>query len=336
MIIVAADGSGNFCTVQEAVDHIPDNNKERVVISIKNGVYKEKLHIEKPLISLIGESAEHTIITFDDYAKKTFPNGEVYETFHSYSVFIGADDFTAERLTFSNSAGRGELVGQAVAAYVDADRVSFADCRFLGYQDTLFTGPLPPAPMKRGRFGGPREGMPRRHGRHYYRRCYIEGDVDFIFGSATAVFHDCEIFSKGRRFGGEDASGEFPSNRIHGWLTAPSTPEDVHYGYVFHGCRLTGDAPPRSVYLSRPWRNYAKAAFLNCWMGEHIAAAGWDNWNKPESEATTVFCEYDNRGPGAAAQERAAWSSLLTAEEAEAYAISKVLAGSDGWDPAVS
>ncbi|MFE5322196.1 pectinesterase family protein [Paenibacillus sp. NPDC056579] len=330
-MIVAADGSGDYRTIQEALDQIADDTNVRTVIYIRNGVYKEKLHVVKPLVSLVGENAELTIITYDDYARKTFPNGEAYETFHSYTVFIGADDFSAERITFRNTAGRGEAVGQALAAYVDGDRVSFKHCRFLGHQDTLFTGPLPPAPMQRTTFGGPREGMPRRNVRQYYEHCYIEGDVDFIFGSATAVFNQCEIFSK-RRLGEEDP-GEFPSERIHGWLTAPSTPEEIRFGYVFHQCRLTSDAPSQSVYLGRPWRNYAKSAFLLCWMGEHIAAAGWDNWNKPESERTTVFCEYRNTGPGAAVEGRVPWSAQLSDDEAEAYSPISVLAGIDGWNP---
>ena len=330
-MIVAADGSGDFRTVQEALDRIPEHNAEGVVIYIKNGVYKEKIHVEKPHVTLIGESAEQTILTYDDYAKKKLPNGEDYETFRSYSIFIGADDFTAERLTFRNAAGRGGQVGQAVAAYVDGDRAVFRGCRFLSYQDTLFTAPLPPAPAKRALFGGPRELAPRRNTRQYYEQCYIEGDIDFIFGSATAVFDRCEIFSK-RREGAEDAS-EFPSGRIHGWLTAPSTPEDVRFGYVFHDSRITSDAPAQSVYLGRPWRSYAKAAFLNCWLGGHIAAAGWDNWGKPESERTTAFREYRNTGPGADIAGRAAWSGQLSEEEAESYAAAKVLAGSDEWNP---
>ncbi|OXM84796.1 pectinesterase family protein [Paenibacillus rigui] len=331
-MIVAADGSGDFRTVQEALNQIPDDNRERVIIHIKNGIYKEKLHIEKPFVTLIGESAEHTILTYDDHAKKKLPNGDDFETFRSYSVFIGADDFTAEQLTFENAAGRGELVGQAVAAYVDGDRAAFRGCRFLGHQDTLFTAPLPPAPVKRALFGGPRELAPRRHTRQYYEQCYIEGDIDFIFGSATAVFERCEIFSK-RRLGEEDAA-EFPSGRIHGWLTAPSTPEDVRFGYVFHDCRITSDAPAQSVYLGRPWRSYAKAAFLDCWLGEHIVPAGWDNWNKPECEQTTVFCEFNSTGPGANPGQRVVWSAQLTAEEAKAYAAPRVLAGRDGWNPA--
>ncbi|NQX66973.1 pectin methylesterase [Paenibacillus alba] len=322
-MIVAADGTGDFTRIQDAIDRIPANNQEEAIIYIKKGIYREKLNIEIPNISLFGESAQETIITFDDYAKKTYGNGELYHTFNSYTVFIGANRFTADNLTFENSAGKGEVVGQAVAAYVDGDRVVFRNCRFLGNQDTLFTGPLPEVPLDRSTFGGPREGAPRLYGRHYYDRCYIEGDIDFIFGSATAVFNDCEIFSKKR-----DSHAD-----THGWITAASTPEGAKYGYVFLNCKLIGDAPPQSVYLGRPWRIYAKTAFIHCWMGAHIQAEGWNNWNKPESEQTSFYCEYNNSGPGYAKDKRVSWAAILTDEQAANFTVSSVLAGQDGWNP---
>lgn len=107
--VVAQDGSGHYTTIQEAIEAIPSNLAERVTIKLKNGVYKEKLHIDKPMISLIGESEQHTIITYDDYALKRFPDGEPYHTFNSYTVFVGADDFAAERISFVNSAGRERM-----------------------------------------------------------------------------------------------------------------------------------------------------------------------------------------------------------------------------------
>ncbi|UJF35693.1 pectinesterase family protein [Paenibacillus hexagrammi] len=316
MIIVAADGSGDYVRIQDALDQLEADRTERTVIHIKSGVYKEKLHLEKPGISLIGESAETTILTYDDYALKRFPDGEPYHTFHSYTLLIGADDITVEGLSIENTAGKGEEVGQALAAYVDGDRVSFRDCRFLGHQDTLFTGPLPPKPRDRATFGGPREGLPRRLVRQFYERCYIEGDIDFIFGSATAVFLNCEIVSTGM-----------------GWVTAASTPQEAAYGYVFVGCRLTGEAPAESVGLGRPWRNYAKVAFLHCWLGEHIKREGWDPWNDQESVTELVFAEYRNEGPGAVSGKRIAWSEQLTEQVAEAYDTHRVLAGEDGWNP---
>lgn len=326
-MIVAWDGSGEFTRIQEAIDRIPSDNSEPVIIRIKPGIYREKLVIEKPNVTLIGEDkdAANTVITYDDYAWKTFSDGELYETFHSYTMFVGAVGFTAERLTIENGAGPGEQVGQAVAAYVDADRAVFRDCRLLGYQDTLFTGPLPERPIDPNLpyFGGPRGRAPRIQGRQLYERCYIEGDIDFIFGSAAALFYDCSIHSRSMR----------APSAVHGWVTAASTPEDAKYGYVFRRCRLSGDAPAGSVYLGRPWRPYAQTVFIDCWLGAHIRPEGWDNWSKPESEKTVRYAEHGSYGPGAAAEQRVNWSRQLTAAELPAYEPEIMLGGADGWNP---
>ena len=186
-MIVAKNNQGDFNSVQAAIDSIPKGSTTWSTIYIKNGVYKEKIHITSPYIRLIGESAGKTIITYDDFAYKHFSNGESYGTFNSYTFFVGAHDFYAENLCIENSSGIGEKVGQAIAVYADGDRICFKDCRFLGNQDTLFTGPLPPAPIMPGSFRGPREHAPRINGRQYYQNCYIQGDIDFIFGSATEI-----------------------------------------------------------------------------------------------------------------------------------------------------
>ncbi|WP_168123108.1 pectinesterase family protein [Paenibacillus sp. HB172176] len=334
---VAADGSGEYTTIQAAVDAIPPNLSERAMIRVRSGEYREKLFIDGKKLSLIGEGAEKTVIRWDDYALKAFLDGELYNTFHSYTAFIGGDDFIAEGLSFVNAAGPGHKVGQAVAAYVDGDRAVFRRCRFIASQDTLFTGPLPLYPIDRPTFGGPREGLPRRASRQYYEDCYMEGDVDFIFGSATAVFHRCEIFSRRRLTEGDGGqSVEAPETSVHGWLTAASTPEEAANGYVFLSCRLTGDAPPQSVFLGRPWREHAHTAFVDCWMGAHIRAEGWDDWNKPDVERTVRYMEHGSSGPGAVTGSpgmRVGWSRRLTEGKAAALTPASVLSGEDGWNP---
>jgi len=312
-IVVAKDGSGDFETIQKAVDSISQASEERVVIVVKEGEYREKLVVDRPNVALIGAGADKTFIRWDDYARKTFPDGELYHTFNSYTALIGGDDFACEGITFANDAGPGDRVGQAIAAYVDGDRATFRRCRFLGWQDTLFTGPLPPNPLDRATFGGPREGKPLRPSRQYYEDCYIEGDIDFIFGSATAVFYRCEIRSKG----GEKPSKE-AGERTYGWVTAASTPADSAYGYVFLECRLTGETPPGTVYLGRPWRERAKVAFIRCELGEHIHPAGWEDWSGRGEAGGVVFSEYENEGLGAASENgRVGWSLALTKESAE-------------------
>lgn len=315
-MIVSADGSGDFRKIQDAIDRVPENNKEEVAIYIKNGIYKEKLTIHKPYITLIGEEAEKTVLTYDDYARKQLPDGKEIGTFGSYSTYIGGNDFTARNITFENSAGSGEQVGQALAVYVDADRARFKNCRFLGRQDTLFTGPKPANPGEEGETAvkGPRQ---------YYESCYIEGDVDFIFGSATAVFYKCEIVSLNR------------NKEINGYITAAATGENERFGYVFIDCSLIANVTPESVYLGRPWRKYANVVFINCWMGHHIIRSGWDNWRDPEREKTVRYMEFGSKGPGSKLDERVKWSRILTEEQAVGYTVVGILTGTDGWKPTI-
>ncbi|WP_237487832.1 pectinesterase family protein [Hufsiella arboris] len=291
-IVVAQDGSGDYKTVQEAVNAVPDYRKLKTVIFIKNGVYKEKLIIagSKKDVSFIGEDVNKTIITFNDFASKKNRFGEEMGTSGSSSVYIYGDGFNAENITFENSSGP---VGQAVALWVAGDKTVFKNCRMLGFQDTLYT------------YGyGSRE---------YFYKCYIEGTVDFIFGSATAVFDDCDIFCKN-----------------NGYVTAASTPDSVTFGYVFMNCRVKGSAAENTFYLGRPWRPFAKVAFLKCELGNMITPSGWNNWGKESNEKTAFFAEYKNTGQGANPTKRVAWSHQLSESEAANYNLTAILRG---WKP---
>lgn len=320
MIVVAKDGTGDFSTIQEAVSSVSKNNTEPVTIYIKSGTYSEKLVIDHPYITLEGEEVTSTILTYHDYALMLMEDGSKRGTFRTQSVFIDADHFTARNLTFENSSGPGKRVGQALAAYVDGDFMYFENCHFLGGQDTLFTAPLPPSALQKNGFIGPKADAPRKSGRHLYRNCFICGDVDFIFGGATAYFDHCEIYSNRVSQSGDTL----------GYITAASTPADQSYGYVFSSCILNSDCPPNSIYLGRPWRDFAKTVFLNCEMGAHIKAEGWHDWNKPNAQLTTYYGEYHSTGPGANPSMRASWSHQLTNEQARLYTLEKVL---DGWMP---
>lgn len=287
--VVAQDGSGQFRTVQDAFNAVPDFRKATTTIFIKNGVYKEKLNLShsKQLVKIIGEDVAKTILTFDDWAQRKNSFGEEKGTSGSSSFYIYGSNFTAENITFQNSAGP---VGQAVALFVAGDKAKFTNCRMLGFQDTLYT------------YG--------YGSRQYYYKCYIEGTVDFIFGASTAVFDDCEIFCKKA-----------------GYITASSAPDTVKYGYVFMNCRIVGDAPENSYFLGRPWRPYAKAVFLNCSLGKMIKAEGWDNWGKESNQQTAYYAEYKSTGPGANAAGRVKWSHQLNEKEAQEYTLSKILKG---------
>lgn len=291
-LVVAKDGSGDFFTVQEAINAVPDYRKNaRTTILIKEGSYKEKVIIpaSKNAVSLIGQG--EVKITYDDYASKPNIFGENKGTSGSSSCYIYAPDFYAENITFENTSGP---VGQAVACFVSADRAYFKKCRFLGFQDTLYT------------YG--------KGCRQYYDECYIEGTVDFIFGWSTAVFNRCHIHSIG-----------------NGYITAPSTDKGQKYGYVFYNCEITANSDVDKVYLSRPWRPYAQAVFIQCNMGKHILPEGWDNWRNKNNEKTVFYAEYKSKGEGANPGKRVAYSKQL--KNTEGYSIEEVLSGNDGWNP---
>ncbi|WP_318344682.1 pectinesterase family protein [Flagellimonas baculiformis] len=296
--VVAQDGTGDFTSVQEAIDAVPNFRKAETRIFIKNGVYHEKLTLPatKTNVTFVGESAAGTILTYNDSARTLNRFGEEVGTTGSSSFFVFGDGFKAKNITFRNDAGDGRVVGQAVAARVSADRAIFEDCRFLGYQDTLYV-----------------QGDGTRQ---FYKNCYIEGTVDFIFGWATAVFEDCEIFAKDQ-----------------GYLTAASTEKERDHGLVFINCRLTGSAAANTFYLGRPWRDHAQTVFINCYMDKHIKPEGWHNWNKPHAEQTTFYAEYGSTGPGANDRSRVAWAKQLTKQQADNYTAEAILKGADGWNP---
>lgn len=292
-ITVAKDGSGNFRTVQEALDAVPRNNKKPVTIFIKNGIYCEKLHLDssKNFVTLAGEDKFNTILTYDDHTGKTSPKGYVIDTRTSESFLLQADDFSATNLSFRNDAGFS--AGQAVAIQVYADRAIFRNCRFEGNQDVLF----PSKPFTR----------------QYFEHCYIEGTTDFIFGPSTAWFEQCHIHSK---------------KNSH--VTAASTPRETAYGYVFHDCILTGDTALHAVSLGRPWRPYASVTYLHCYIDRHILPEGWNNWKNEANEKTARYAEYNSYGPGANPSKRFPWSRQLTDEAAKAFTLKNVFGN---WNP---
>ncbi len=278
---VAKDGSGEYKYIQDAIDAMRVYPLAPITLYIKNGVYNEKIELPATNtdVTFIGESVDKTIIVFNDYSGR----GKL-TTFTSYTAKISGNRFRAENITFSNSAG---AVGQAVALHVDADNASFVNCRFLGHQDTIFTG--------------------GETARQLFVNCYIEGTTDFIFGPATAVFQNCEIHSK-----------------TNSYITAASTTQGKKFGYVFIGCRLTADSGVNKVFLGRPWRSHAKTVFLRCNMGKHITPEGWNNWSNPANEQTTLYGEYKNSGPGADAGNRVKWSHQLNDKEAASYTLATI------------
>ncbi len=288
-VTVATDGSGQFSTIQSAVDAAPSDASSRFVIHIKPGVYKGHVLVppSKRSLSFIGEDATRTVITNDWFATLTGNDGKPIGTFRTASTMIQGDDFTAENITFANSAGN---IGQALAISVTGERAIFRSCRFLGWQDTILINA----------------------GRQYFENCYIEGAVDFIFGASTAWFERCEIHIRG-----------------NGYITAASTPQDHPFGYVFSHCRITAESPGLETYLGRPWRDFAAVIFMNTDMSDVVRPLGWNNWNMPDRERTSRYAEYQSTGPGANSDARVAWAHTLTDEEAAKITIANVFGGWD-------
>jgi pectinesterase len=293
-LVVAADGSAKYRSVQEAIMAVPAGSRENPVrIRIKPGVYRELIYVqrEKRFFHLIGEDAAKTVLTYDLNANIQGKDGKPIGTFRTPSTQIDADDFTAENITFENSAGP---VGQALAVRVDGDRVVFRNCRFLGWQDTVLLN----------------------RGRHYFEDCYIAGHVDFIFGGATAFFERCHIHCL-----------------RDGYITAASTPDNQPFGFVFSDCKITGESPEVRTYLGRPWRAFSSVIYLNTEMTSVVRPEGWHNWNFPEREKTVRYAEFGSLGQGASASARVRWSRQLTKAEANAITPEKVLGGADRWNP---
>lgn len=308
-MILTVGQNQEFSTIGAALEAARTYAPEAVTIRILPGIYREKLEITQPNLTLEGESADNTVLVYDDYALEMMPDGTRRGTFRTYTMLIDAPRVTLRRLTVQNSAGPGKTVGQAIALYAEGEGIVVENCRLLGSQDTLFTGPLPPKEAQPGGFRGPKEFSPRINGRQYYKDTYICGGVDFIFGSATAYFENCTLESL------DEATG---------YVTAGSSPEGQKYGYVFDRCRFIGQGAPHTRYLGRPWREYAKVVILRSELGSHIHPAGWDDWGKQNAHETCFFAEYENYGPGAKGK-RPDWVHQLTSEEAADYTRESVL-----------
>jgi len=310
--VVAQDGTGDFTTVQAAIDACPDYDHGHITtIFIKAGTYKEMVTIphNKFRLHIQGEGAGKTVITYDKYAEKLWPGTDRrMGTSGSATMYIHSSYVTLEDLTVENSAGEGKAIGQAVALFTDGDFLFFHRCSFIGNQDTVYTY---------GRFG--KEGGIKRN---YFLDCYIEGTTDFIFGPSIAYFENCTIHSK-----------------KNSYVTAASTLQGQTYGYVFRNCRLTAAEGIDKCYLGRPWGAYAKTVFIECELGSHILPEGWHNWEKPgkpNTEKNSYYAEYRCTGPGAGISGRVKWSKQLSAKQAAKYTFEKVMyQDNDGivWDP---
>ena len=301
-LVVSRDGTGEFRTIDEAIEVCRAFMDYTKVIYVKKGVYKEKLIIPSWLtnITICGEDRDNTIITWDDHANIKMPvggldseaavKGKPMGTFRTYTLKVQGSYITLKDITIENNAAK---LGQAVALHTEGDHILVQNCRLLGNQDTVYTG-----------VGGTRVA---------FYDCYIEGTTDFIFGPSIAWFQNCEIHSK-----------------ANSYITAASTPAGQKYGYVFYKCRLTADKDVDKVYLGRPWCPFAATIFMDCELGKHIRPEGWHNWNNAKNEETARYAEYGNKGEGASTKNRVKWSKQLTKKEAAKVTLLDAF-GEDCW-----
>ena len=324
------NGVPTFRTLGAALAVAPASPSAAYVIRLRNGRYREKLSVDKPRITLIGESRDGTVITYDAASDTRDPEGRPYGTRGSFTLRITAPDFRAEHLTIENAFDYSantrktdtdptkfrNTQGVALATTGGSDRALFEDVRLLGHQDTFFGN----------------------MGRHYFHNCYIAGHVDFIFGAGTVVFDDCDIVSLDRGVVTEHGNG---------YVTAPSTDVAQPYGFVFFRCRLKKENPAMaagSVALGRPWHPSAtpnavgSSIFVDTWMDDHISARGWDRMSSVDSTTQTRywfepgsarFLEYRSTGPGAIATPT---RRVMSDGDARTYTIARVLGD---WTPVV-
>ncbi|OIW12461.1 hypothetical protein TanjilG_04210 [Lupinus angustifolius] len=291
VLTVSQDGTGHYKTVQEAINAVPLGNTRRTIIRVSPGTYKQPLYVAKTknFITLSGVCSEDTVLTWNNTATKIkHHQGDKVigtGTFGCGSVIVEGSDFIAENITFENSSPEGS--GQAVALRVTADRCAFYNCRFLGWQDTVYL----------------------HYGKQYFKDCYIEGSVDFIFGNSTALLEHCHIHCKSA-----------------GFITAHSRKSQQETtAYVFLRCVITGNGGSSYSYLGRPWGSFGRVVFAFTYIDQCIKLVGWNNWGKTENEKSACFYEYRCYGPGWCPSKRVVWARELVYKEAEQFLMHRFI-----------
>ncbi|MFH0992727.1 MAG: pectinesterase family protein [bacterium] len=246
--------------IQAVIDRLPV--AEPAKIRLAAGYYRQKLRICHESLEIVGVGRNQTVVAFDDYNFRIHPDGKLFNTFRTPTVLVVADHVAFTDLTIANIAGQGPEIGQAVALSVIGDDFRMDRCALLGYQDTLFCGPLPFDLTVRYQNFLPLEELHVRPSQQLYQNTRIEGTVDFIFGSATALFDHCEIVVLGP-----------------GYVTAPSTPSEQPYGLIFRNCLIRNESAAE-VYLGRPWREGGSTLFLDCTFTGPIHPDRYHDWEK--------------------------------------------------------
>lgn len=231
-------------------------------VSLAKGVYRQKVRILRGNLHLIGDPRGEVLITFSDYNDLIHSDGLPFNTFRTPTMSIFGDSVTIDNISIKNESGRGPEINQAIALSLYGNKIILNDCHLSGFQDTLFCGPLPKDLIVRYQDFLQKEELVGKKTTHVFNRCIIDGDVDFIFGSSTAIFNDCTINVLNK-----------------GYIAAPSTYEETKYGFVFYKCRIINHSD-EPVYLARPWREFGSTIFLECKFLGNFHKERYHPWEK--------------------------------------------------------
>ncbi|KAL8456706.1 hypothetical protein ACS0TY_034811 [Phlomoides rotata] len=281
---VDPNGCCNFTTVQAAVDAVGVMSMKRNIIWINNGIYFEKVIVpkSKPNITFQGQGYTSTAIVWNDTANSA------HGTFYSASVQVFSSNFIAKNISFMNVApmpGPGAVGAQAVALRIAGDEAAFWGCGFFGAQDTLHDD----------------------RGRHYFKDCYIQGSIDFIFGNGKSFYEDCRMTS----IASPVAAG---GRGVNGAVTAQGRgSKDENSGFAFVKCSIGGTG---RIWLGRAWRPFSTAVFAYTTMSDIIAPEGWNDFNDPTRDQSIFYGEYNCTGDGASTALRAPYAQKLNDTQA--------------------
>ncbi|MCL7023271.1 hypothetical protein MKW94_006601 [Papaver nudicaule] len=299
ILTVALDGSGNFSTVNDAIEFAPSDSFDRTIIYVKEGIYHENVYIPKDKTNLVflGDGSDVTVIS----GSRSVAGG--YTTFRSATFAVAGDGFLARDITFENTAGPENH--QAVALRINADLAAVYHCNINGYQDTLYAHSY----------------------RQFYTNCNISGTVDFIFGNAAVVFQECNILAR------------LPMDRQFIALTASGRDSpDQNTGISIQNCsilaseELLGSSTTVKSYLGRPWKIYSRTVFMESYIDDLIHPLGWREWAGDLGLDTLYYGEYDNTGPGSGTDNRVTWQGykVMDYDDALNFTVSELITG-DEW-----
>ncbi|KAK1426051.1 hypothetical protein QVD17_14719 [Tagetes erecta] len=293
VLTVDQQGCGQFNSVQNAVDAVPDDHASSpTLIILDSGTYTEKVVVKNTKSHLIieGQGYDNTFIAWDDTASRS--NG----TFHSYSVGVFASNFIAYDISFKPRPGA--VGGQAVALRIGGDQAAFYNCGFYGFQDTLHDD----------------------QGRHYFKNCFIQGSIDFIFGNATSLYQDCNLNLVAR--GGSGINGGIAAQRRES--------SNVKSGFSFVNCRIEGTG---KVFLGRAWGAYSTTVYINTFMSQVITPEGWGDYGDPSRQQTVFYGEHACSGPGSDFSSRVNYAKQLSEADAAPFMDISYIDGQDWLHP---